>query len=512
MTGAGMGKEPWDDERLAAAYRAAFEVTAPGDLEDRVASALASDARPGRPGPRWLRWSGASAVAAAAVVMIAAVVLTSNGIPTGSPAASHAAESATAGAPETPTGGFPSTIFGADVLTVPQAIEVRDQLDDSFGEHDIVVAGWYQQPPPIHCQGFATGTGSSGGDCTVEYQWLLAKPEWLFGTPSQPLTLADPTGPAIRAVFEDIDMSWASASPVEDLRQGPVPVVFVGHFGVVRGASCTEYRIERCRERFVVDQVPWVDGAAYDAVFPSDVDGIPVWSVEETLGRRDAGELRGIGVAVGGWYSADPVSISCPMVPKPWNLLDRTCSTSRLIADIPQLANRGTAILGTGLRPVLAPLWATRLPAEEDLQPVVLVGHFGDPLALSCHLDDLRACAGTLVIDRVAWIDGEPLGPRVPPPGFVLPQPAVTQQLFDVARLVREELPADGTVQSMTVLEAQDLASLDPTAIIDLDARAVIWYVRAVEAGTNRIGSFIVDDATGELLWSAFPMPAIEAP
>jgi len=87
VTGAGSGKELWDDERLAAAYRAAFEVTAPSGLEDRVAKALASDARPGHPGPRWLRWSGASAVAAAAVVVIAAVVLTSNGIPTGSPRA-----------------------------------------------------------------------------------------------------------------------------------------------------------------------------------------------------------------------------------------------------------------------------------------------------------------------------------------------------------------------------------------------------------------------------------------
>jgi len=512
VTGAGSGKELWDDERLAAAYRAAFEVTAPSGLEDRVAKALASDARPGHPGPRWLRWSGASAVAAAAVVVIAAVVLTSNGIPTGSPAASHAAESATAGAPETPTGGSPSTIFGADVLTVPQAIEVRDQLDDSFGEHDIVVAGWYQQPPPIHCQGFATGTGSSGGDCTVEYQWLIANPEWLFGTPPQPLTLADPTGPAIRAVFEDIDMSWALASAAEDPRQGPTPVVFVGHFGVVRGASCTESRIERCRERFVVDQVSWVDGAAYDAVFPADVDGIPVRSVEKVLEDRDAGELHGIAVAIGGWYAADPVTISCPIVPKAWNLFDRTCATSRLVADIPQLANRDRAIVGTGLRPVFAPLWTTRVPAEEPQGPVVLVGHFQDPLARSCRVDDQRACAGTFVIDRVAWIDGEPLGPRVPPPGFVLPQPAVTQQLFDVARLVREELAADGTVQSMTVLEAQDLASLDPTAIIDLDARAVIWYVRAVEAGTNRIGSFIVDDATGELIWSAFPMPAIVVP
>ena len=507
MTGAGSGKELWDDERLAAAYRAAFDVTAPGDLEDRVAAAAAG-IRPRSPGRRWLRWSGASAAAAMAVLVIGAGILISNGLPTGSPAASGAVTgSPTTGALETPPPRFPATILGVDVLTVPEAIEVRDRGDAT----EIAVAGWYQQPPPLRC-GVESATGSSDGDCTSEYQWLLANPEWPFGTPRQPLTLADPTGPAISVVFEDIDMSWASASAAEDPRQGPTPVVFVGHFGVVRGASCTESRIERCRERFVVDQVPWVDGSPYDAVFPADVDGIPVWTVEKVLEERNAGELHGIAIAVGGWFSADPVTISCPIVPKPWNLFGRTCATSLLVADIPQLANRDRAIVGTGLRPVFAPLWTTRVPTEEPQGPVVLVGHFQDPLALSCRLDDQRACAGTFVIDRVAWIDGEPLGPRVPPPGFVVSQPAVTQQMFDVARLVREELPADGTVQSMTVLEAQDLASLDPTATIDLDARAVIWYVRAVESGTHRIGSFIVDDATGELLWSAFPMPTIEAP
>ena len=54
---------------------------------------------------------------------------------------------------------------------------------------------------------------------------------------------------------------------------------------------------------------------------------------------------------------------------------------------------------------------------------------------------------------------------------------------------------------------AREITGLDPTTDVDPNGLDLVWYVRAVEMGTHRIGSFIVDDASGELIWSAFPLP-----
>jgi hypothetical protein len=506
------GREPWSDDRLASAYRAAFEVTAPSGLDDRVVTAVASNARPSRPVRGWLRWSGtsASAVAAVAVVVIAAGFLVSNGLPTGSPASSHAATgSPETDSPEKPTAGFPTTIFGVEVLTVPRAIEVRDRGDAT----ELAVAGWYQQAGPVICPVEPTQQTQLLEGCSLVTQWLMADPETLVPLPDAFLGGPAPAGPAIQPVFDGVEAGWGYPSSIQDAT--PRPVVIVGHFHDVRAVDCRDENRQACRERFVVDQIPWVDGAAHDAVFPADVDGIPVWTVEETIGQRDAGSLHGIAVAIGAWYAETiPLGPSCLPPQEPWGPLEQYCDAGlEYLSDIPTDLDTASQPLGTTIEPWIPTYWGDAPPVtDQKWHPAVFVGHFDDPLATDCPHLGVDVCRSSFAVDRIAWLDGKPYGVRLlyPHPFFFPPTPA--RNPLDVARFVRQLLVPDGAIQSITQVEARDIADLDPTADLAIDEGAWVWYVRAVEAGTNRIGSFIVDDATGELLWSAFPMPAIEVP
>ncbi|MEW5990959.1 MAG: hypothetical protein AB1736_06390 [Chloroflexota bacterium] len=508
MTGTGTGKEPWDDDRLAAAFREAFDVTAPRDLEDRLAEAAASRARPRGAGLGWLRSSGAGAgaVAAVAVVVIAVGVLVSNGLPAASPAASvSAAGSPTSTLAGTPTAAFPAAIFGVEVLTVPEAIEVRDRGDAT----EIAVAGWFRHPGAMRCLAMpGDPVRPLEGDCTIAFTWLMANPESLIHRTGTSGSDSPPTGPAFNPVFEDVDRSWVYPLPTKGAST-PNAVVFVGHFNDPRADRCLIDSPEVCARRFVVDQVAWVDGAAYDAVFPADIDGIPVWTVEETLRRRDAGEAHGIGVAIGGWYAESvSITISCPPPIEAWSPLERYCHAGQeLLTDIPQSIDAKSPPSGAALAPFFSPFWGSEFLAERQTpQPVILVGHFDDPLHVTCSHLGRYACISLFVVDRIAWHDGEARGARAGSSnGTNVPVP--TRDIAAVEQVVRRSIAAAASIQSVTLLEERDVAGLDPTTDVDPNGLDLVWYIRAVESGSNQVGSFIVADATGELVWSAFPMP-----
>jgi hypothetical protein len=260
--------------------------------------------------------------------------------------------------------------------------------------------------------------------------------------------------------------------------------------------------------------VPWVDGAAHDALFPADVDGVPVWSVEETLARRDAGELTGIEVAIGGWYaeSGTPFIHSCGLAFLHRGFLERWCyQAQEVLADIPQEIGQLSTPIGTALGPRFSPYWVGGQGSfGQTPQRMVLVGHFEDPLANDCATVGVAACRNLFVADRIAIFKGS-LGTRFgQPPRSLTSAPA--SSLKEVESVIHDRIGSDAVILSVTTLEERDVVGLDPTTDIDPAGAGLVWYIRAVEAGTHRIGTFIVDDATGELRWSAFPLPAIEAP
>jgi len=510
VTGPGPAKEPWGDERLAAAYRAAFDVTPPRNLEDRVETALASGPVRRRPGTGWLRWSSVGAVGAvAAVAVVAVALLVSNGLPYALPGGT-----ATSGATPTlgsspvvaPAAEFPRTIFGIDVLSVTDALDTRDRRDST----EIAVAGWYAPPEPVPCPApLPPVVPLLNGDCSIDFTWLMAAPETVRHMSGNSLvSIGPPAGPAVNVVFDGPDTSWALPDTGSGER-ARTPVVFIGHFADARADGCQPADRPRCLDRFVVDQVPWVDGSAYDAVFPADIDGIPVWTVEATLRRGDAGETHGVGVAIGGWYAESvSISISCPPPIEAWSPLERYCHAGQeFLTDIPQTIDVKTPPTGTGLAPFFSPFWGGEFLADRQTpQPVVLVGHFDDPLAISCSHLGRYACISVFVVDRIAWHDGEPQGARTGS-SYRTNAPVPTRDGAAVEEVVRRSIAEGASIQSMTLLEERDVTGLDPTTDVDPNGLDLVWYVRAVEMGTHRIGSFIVDDASGELIWSAFPLP-----
>ena len=144
-------------------------------------------------------------------------------------------------------------------------------------------------------------------------------------------------------------------------------------------------------------------------------------------------------------------------------------------------------------------------------QRVVLVGHFDDPMATDCPHLGPATCRAIFVVDQLAWSSGEAHGLRTGSArGPIATTPGRSDP--DGAAVVTSAIGPGAVVLSITAMEARDVATLDPSAVVDPHSTNVVWYIRAVEATTHRIGSFVVDPASLAILWSAFPMPAIGAP
>ncbi len=496
-------KEPWDDERLAAAYRAGFGMTTPKDVEDRVERALSEATVPSR--GRWgasLRLSGLGAIASLAIVV--AAVLISNGLPGRLPSSSGATASvlpATVGSPTPPA--FPDRIFGVAVHSVAEAIVIRDRGDGS----EIAVAGWYQMPIPIRCPSRPSLAPPLDGGCEIGFQWLMAAPESLIHSDANNTSMAAPTGLAVNAVFDGVETTWSTRVSYVG-PSTPNAVLFVGHFNDARAPDCAVKDLDACRQRFVVDQVPWVDGATQDAAFPAAIEGIPVWSVEETLERRDAGDARGVAIAIGAWYS-ESITFGPACLPPPvhWGSLEQYCNHDRnILADLRQSVTSDQS-RGTSLGPIFSPDWGSSFLSDGQFpQRIVLVGHFDDPLATDCPHLGPAVCRAIFVVDQLAWSSGKVQEPRI---GSAR-GPSRSDQ--GGAAVVTSAIGPGAVVLSITAMEARDVATLDPTALVDHGSTNGVWYIRAIEAKTHRIGSFVVDQASLAILWSAFPMPTIEAP
>jgi len=225
----------WSDERLADAFlaRAAARPTSP----DLVAATLERVRRsPARWSSRpWLRSLGPLAAAAAIVVVVGAVTI---------------------GRPGVEPGDDPEKALGLSVLSVSEAIAIRDS-DPS--DREIAVRGYFSPAFPVPCP--APGDITINPirlDCPLLKQWLLEDPERLVTRSSNSVEGHAPTGPAFHPVFPFLSMrAWAAAGAAED----PVELVVIGHFHDRRGhgALCGSTDDAAC-DGFVVDGIHSVAG------------------------------------------------------------------------------------------------------------------------------------------------------------------------------------------------------------------------------------------------------------
>lgn len=213
--------DPWDDNRLAAAFkaRAATAAPVPADLASDTSVTLRR--RRMRSGARW--WRPLPMAAAAAVVVSIVGLGLAMSWRTGAPPAS-AGPSAPVASGAAPSNGRADTVLGLPVIDVPAALAVRDAGDD---DRELAVRGWYS---PI---GFPD-------------QWVLSATQV-------------PTGDVFQIDLGGIDASDLPWGP-DVVPAEPAEIVVVGHFDDRRSRRCPADVEQSCRDTFAVDRVDAVDG------------------------------------------------------------------------------------------------------------------------------------------------------------------------------------------------------------------------------------------------------------
>jgi hypothetical protein len=260
-----MTQPDWDDERLAAAFRARFDRPAPPTLARAIHGAIAGT-NPARRRlvqhrPRW-------GLAAAAVVVVLVTTITAGlgglGRLGGGPSLpSDSGASSSPGANATPTEqALPGSVLGLEIITVSDAIAFRDAVTD---DRELAVRGWFTPALLTSC-GPAPGADALNPlqtRCPDTFVWLSEAAESLVHVGPNSVETGAPKGPALNPDLDALDTTWVAQLPQIGTIGDSIPtdVVFLGHFDDRRSRLCPDAEISACRLRFVVDSVAYVAGS-----------------------------------------------------------------------------------------------------------------------------------------------------------------------------------------------------------------------------------------------------------
>ena len=246
-----MTQPDWDDERLAAAFRARFDRPAPATLERTIRGAIAGTS-PARFVRSWRSPAWAAAAAAVIVVIVGATAIGLGGfgrmgggpsIPSDSGPVASMSAGTTPIAGATPTEqALPGSVDGLEIIHVADAVAVRDAF---AANTELAVQGWFTPEPPAFFCGPAPDTvhvSPLQHACRTRVAWLTEDADSLVQLRGGAVVTSAPKGPALDPVLDGIDTSWAPVLPDPasgaDAHSTPVDVVFVGHFGDRRAALC----------------------------------------------------------------------------------------------------------------------------------------------------------------------------------------------------------------------------------------------------------------------------------
>jgi hypothetical protein len=289
MTTRSTPREPWDDERLAAAFAARASMAReaaeriPIDLTARALDAVRADR--GRRSLHWPRLAPALTVVALVMVAVAgSLALISSRQPTASqgiPSAGVPSPGTSNPSPSPASSPDTAEVLGLPLTTVGEAIAIRDAgIDDQ----EIAVHGWYSPFYPAR----ACGRGTNGipmppirMTCPDKLTWLMQYPEPLSSVTSEGVSWRGPTGPAISPDFDDLDMSWTG--PIEPDRV--FALVVIGHFDDRRSFACPADEIQACRDRLVVDRVVSTDGQEVPTSATDEVDGGATFTAADVVAK-----------------------------------------------------------------------------------------------------------------------------------------------------------------------------------------------------------------------------------
>ncbi len=238
------------------------------------------------------------------------------------------------------------------------------------------------------------------------------------------------------------------------------------------------------------------------SIFPSSVADMPVITVAQAVALLDAGQVNGRAVAVAGYFAE--LFLPCPA---PMGYVAPLEDWCRAVAFTDHDLGLG---MGNPMNwsiptdePNLSPYLVTETAGQEAMdvatesQPLVLIGHAGDPRQWQCSPDTKSDCARDFVVDRVAWADGSPV-PLISPTMEV----SVRMTVADLAAAT-----GGGGLITAAALKASDAWTIDPRF------RSVgddpIWVVRSVRGAasassgdpTRSVAVWLIDDATDTVLY-----------
>ena len=302
--------QPWDDDRLGAAFVDRYDRPAPRELITSTLARVSETSRRPRWWPKFDRPSGsrlAGAVALIAVVSLVGVaVLPRLTQPTRTPGTSVGPSSIPSAAQNTPyqsfpaspaaegftfapaPAGFPATVEGLPVRTVGDVVNPDRPRD--LPDAPIAVAGWFSQLPLRPCPSVAP-------DCNQDTRILAGTDKRLVTYRTNgPSTEVAPDGPILNPAILP-----GGASPPPIVGNGaPQPAVFIVHTGDPRAYQRGNAPVGL--DTFVLDQVAWLNGTVRGPTVWIAPDLKVVRSPEQVLAETSGGAL----VATGTW----PISIS----------------------------------------------------------------------------------------------------------------------------------------------------------------------------------------------------------
>ena len=175
------------------------------------------------------------------------------------------------------------------------------------------------------------------------------------------------------------------------------------------------------------------------------ISGDHVFSVSEAISARDAGTLGSQTIDVGGYWSDNPLMMSCPAPMDDPNPLELYCNAGFGITERFEMAwtitSNGVETMsartsGPLLEPYVSDDLRARLSPNVPIGPVPVVvsGHFNDPDAVNCAADVRNECRNRFVIESILVYD--PTSAPTPPPSpspTPFPSPAPSG-LFDATQ------------------------------------------------------------------------------
>jgi hypothetical protein len=216
---------------------------------------------------------------------------------------------------------------------------------------------------------------------------------------------------------------------------------------------------------------------------PTKVDGLPVMTVSQVLDARAAGGLRDQQVAVGGYWSASDIVPPCAPPTTTPGALEMYCEDG--LSGITQLDEPSAVLDSAGVARASGPRLTPYIPASVeglgDLGPgstawgpgdghapvpIVVVGHFDDPLAADCRPEARQTCLDRLVVDKIAYFAADvTVSPTAAPTQTPSPTASATGHVarLEVAGSGKMPCTGEGGCSAWLVLrQAQNLSDWQP--------------------------------------------------